>query len=154
MVSAPAPEARPALSMVDAATKDDAAVPVKEYFTAGELLATTGLRPEEFNQIQALGLVSPVVVDDETVYGAFDVRVAAHSRALLARGVDARHLGSLRRVAQREVGVVDEATFPLRQTGSSYTPEQVLAITSDVAREVAALRSVLVERELNTFLRA
>ncbi len=59
VVSAPAPEARPALSMVDAATKDDAAVPVKEYFTAGELLATTGLRPEEFNQIQALGLVEP-----------------------------------------------------------------------------------------------
>jgi len=153
VVSAPAPEPRPALSVVDSPSSDAAAAPVKAFFTTGELLATTGLRPEEFNQIQALGLVNPVVVNDETAYGAFDVRVAAHARALLARGVDARHLGSLRRVAEREVGVIEEATSELRQVGSSFSRAQVNAITSDVAREVAGLRSVLVERELNDFLR-
>jgi len=153
VVSAPAPEARPTLSVVETAMKDGPAPPVKEYCTTADLLARTGLRPEEFNQIQALGLVTPLVVNDETVYGAFDVRVAAHSRALLARGVDARHLASLRRVAQREVGVVDEATYPLRQVGSGYSRDQVVAITGDVARDVAALRNVLVERELGDYLR-
>jgi len=81
------------------------------------------------------------------------VHVAAHSRALLARGVDARLLGSLRRVAEREIGVIDDLTFPLRQLGAPYSPEEVFAITSDVAREVASLRSVLVERELHEYLR-
>jgi DNA-binding transcriptional MerR regulator len=154
VVSAPAPipAPRPALSVVEGSTNDDATAPVKEFFTTNELLATTGLEPDEFNQIQALGLVTPVVLDGETVYGALEVRVAAHARALLARGVDVRLLGSLRRVAERELGVVDDLTFPLRQVGSTHTRAEVLAITADVAREVAALRSVLVERELAHYL--
>jgi hypothetical protein len=72
---------------------------------------------------------------------------------LLARGVDVRLLGSLRRVAEREIGVIDDLTSPLRQAGAPYSREQVRAITSDVAREVASLRCVLVERELLDYLR-
>jgi len=149
----PAPVPRPVLSVAESASRDDPSAPVKEYFTTNELLATTGLRPEEFNQIQALGLVTPVVFEGETMYGALDVRVAAHSRALLARGVDVRLLGALRRIAEREVGVIDDLTAPLRQLGSDRTGAEVSAITSDVAREVAALRSVLLERELSAYLR-
>ena len=131
---------------------DDQSSRRKEYFSTGELLATTGLSPEEFNQIYALGLVSVVLVNGETAFSALDVRVAAHSRALLSRGVDARLLGSLRRVAEREIGVIDDLTAPLRQGGNEYSPEQVREITADVAREVGALRNVLVERELNEYL--
>jgi DNA-binding transcriptional MerR regulator len=157
VISAPAPiptsTPRPTLSVVEAPENDDdQSVRVKEYFSTGELLATTGLSPEEFNQIHALGLVSAVLVNGETSFSALDVRVAAHSRALLARGVDARLLGSLRRVAEREIGVVDDLTAPLRQAGIGYSPEQARDITSDVAREVAALRNVLVERELIEYL--
>jgi DNA-binding transcriptional MerR regulator len=157
----PAPTPRPALSVVESDSDivdespvyDDAqSAPVKEYFSTSELLATTGLSPEEFNQIYALGLVSAVLVSGETAFSALDVRVAAHSRALLSRGVDARLLGSLRRVAEREIGVIDDLTSPLRQVGNEYSPEQVRLITADVAREVGALRNVLVERELNEYL--
>jgi DNA-binding transcriptional MerR regulator len=149
----PTPTARPNLTVVESSTSDeDAPAPVKEYFSAAELLATTGLSPEEFNHLHSLGLVSAVSVHGETVFSALDVRVAAHSRALLSRGVDARLLGSLRRVAEREVGIVDDLTVPLRQGATDYTPEQVREITVDVAREVAALRNVLVERELNGYL--
>lgn len=154
VVSVPAPPtpSRPTLSVVTDSDGEIAA-PVKEYFTTNELLATTGLQPEEFNQLQAMGLVRPVVFEGETMYSALDVRVAAHARALLTRGVDARLLGSLRRVAEREMGVVDDLTFPLRRGGNEISREQVLAITADVAREVAALRNVLVERELLEYLR-
>jgi DNA-binding transcriptional MerR regulator len=125
---------------------------VKEYFSANDLLATTGLSPEEFNQLLALGLVSSVYVNGEACFSALDVRVAAHSRSLLNRGVEPRLLGSLRRVAEREIGVIDDLTFPLRQ-GTEHSVDQVRAISADVAREVAALRNVLVERELNQYLR-
>ncbi|HWD96688.1 MAG TPA: MerR family transcriptional regulator [Acidimicrobiales bacterium] len=125
---------------------------VKEYFTTNDLLATTGLTSDEFNQLNALGLVSSVYVNGEACFSALDVRVAAHSRALLSRGVEPRLLGSLRRVAEREIGVIDDLTFPLRQ-GPEFSVDQVRAITVDVAREVAALRNVLVERELNEYLR-
>jgi hypothetical protein len=162
VISAPAPipTPRPALTVVEPSSdidesleyEDDQSVRVKEYFSTGEMLATTGLSPEEFNQIHALGLVSAVLVNGETAFSALDVRVAAHSRALLSRGVDARLLGSLRRVAEREIGVIDDLTAPLRQVGVEYSPEQVRQVTAEVAREVAALRTVLVERELNEYL--
>lgn len=164
---APAPVARTPLSVVErveppatdeptASVDPSAETParVKEYFSTNEVLATTGLSPEEFNQLHALGLVSSVLVNGETCFSALDVRVAAHSRALLARGVDPRLLGSLRRVAEREIGVVDDLTYPLRQAGAGYSPDQVRAISADVAREVAALRNVLVERKLNEYLRS
>jgi DNA-binding transcriptional MerR regulator len=156
VITAPAPVAvstpRAVLSVVEPEQSDDAASRVKEYFSTNELLATTGLEPEEFNQIHALGLVTSVLVNRETSFSALDVRVAAHSRALLVRGVDARLLGSLRRVAEREIGVVDDLTAPLRQGGSERTSDEVRAITTDVAREVAALRNVLLERELLQYL--
>jgi hypothetical protein len=150
----PASAPRPALSVVAPTAHDDndQSVRVKEYFTTSELLATTGLSPEEFNQIYALGLVSAVTVNGETSFSALDVRIAAHSRALLARGVDARLLGSLRRVAEREVGVIDDLTAPLRQLPGEYSPEQAREITLEVAREAATLRNVLLERELNEYL--
>ncbi|HEV3268529.1 MAG TPA: MerR family transcriptional regulator [Acidimicrobiales bacterium] len=151
-VPAPAPTARPVLSVVSDEGAESSA-PVKEYFSTSELLATTGLEPDEFNQLQSMGLVTPVVVDGETLYSALDVRVAAHARALLSRGVDSRLLGSLRRVAEREVGVVDDLTSPLRQGGQELSRDEVRVITTDVAREVAALRGVLVERELLIYLR-
>jgi hypothetical protein len=163
VISAPAPiptlSPRPALTVVASSDvdespghDDDQSARVKEYFSPAELLATTGLSPEEFNQIHALGLVSAVLVNGETAFSALDVRVAAHSRALLSRGVDARLLGSLRRVAEREIGVIDDVTSPLRQVGNEYSPEQVRLITAEVAREVGALRNVLVERELAEYL--
>jgi len=153
VVSAPAPSptGKPVLSVVGGADGESSA-PVKEYFTTNELLATTGLQPHEFNQLLAMGFVTPMVFDGETMYSALDVRVAAHARALLSRGVDARLLGSLRRVAEREMGVVDDLTLPLRQGGDA-SREQVRVITTEVAREVAALRTVLVERELLAYLR-
>lgn len=153
IVNALAPLSRPGLSVVAPLSDDVELAPVKQYFTISELLSTTGLAPEEFNQLQALGLVTPLDVEGETMLSALDVRVAAFSRALFSRGIDARLLGSLRRIAERESGVIDELTQPLRGFGNELSRDQVLAIASDVAREVTALCNVLVERELSTYLR-
>ncbi len=166
VVSAPVPPSppstpRPVLNVVasppppasdpPAATQRPA--PVKERFSVNELLAMTGVAPEEFNQIQALGLISPLMVEGQTTYGSLDVRIVAHARALLARGVDVRLLGSLRRIAEREVGVVEDATAALRRGGGEPAEEEVRSVVRDVAREVGALRALLVERELGASLR-
>ncbi len=150
-VTAPVP-IRPVVS-TSTERNDAAPVPIKEFFTTNELLSTTGLAPETFNQLQSQGLVCPVVVEGETLYSALDVRIAAHARALVERGVEVRQLGSLRRIAEREVGVVDELTSPLRRAGTPLSRDQIAQLTGDVAREVAALRTVLVERELGIYLR-
>ena len=154
VVSAPAPAsvARPVLNEIAPLSSNDP-TPTKEFFTASELLTMTGLSPEEFNQILSLGLVTPVVLEGGTSYSALDVRVAAFSRALLSRGVDARLLGSLRRIVEREIGVIDELTLALRQSPKELSRDYILAVTTEVAGEVAALRSVLLERELSAYLR-
>jgi DNA-binding transcriptional MerR regulator len=150
VISTPAPTSTP---VARAATPGGSEVtPIKAYFTTGELLSTTGLSAEEFNQLQSLGLIVPLAMENETVFSAVDVRVAALSRALLSRGVDARVLGSLRRIAEREVGVIDELTWPLRQVGCELSSEEVRDVSAEVAREVTALRNVLVEREIAQYL--
>jgi DNA-binding transcriptional MerR regulator len=154
VVSAPAPVSRSASNPVAPTSDEVGPTPIKQYFSIAELIATTGLTPEEFNQIQALGLVTPVEIEGETMLGAFDVRVAAYARALLARGVDARLLGSLRRIAEREIGVIDELTQSLRRVDNECSRTQALAVVADVARDVTSLCNVLVERELSTYLRA
>jgi DNA-binding transcriptional MerR regulator len=153
VVSAPAPAPRSGLNVVASESNDAELTPIKQYFSISELIATTGLTPEEFNQIQALGLVTPVEAGGETTLSAIDVRVAAYARALLSRGVDARLLGSLRRIAEREIGVIDELIQPLRSAGNERSRAQSLEVVADVAREVTALCNVLVERELSTYLR-
>jgi DNA-binding transcriptional MerR regulator len=164
--AAPVPTPRPVLNVVpqrpaptsQPSTSDDPVaaerpVSAMERFSVNELLAMTGVAPEEFNQIQALGLVTPFVVDGQTTYGPLDVRVVAHARALLVRGVDARLLGSLKRIAEREVGVVEDATAALHLGGAEAPDEQTRSLVREVAREVGALRGVLIERELGAYLR-
>lgn len=156
VVSAPVPAPpRPALSVVAAPTDPEPAAPspapVKTRFSVAEVLATTGVEPEQFNQIQALGLITPGVDEGQTTYGAVDVRIVAHARALLARGVDARLLGTLRRIAEREVGVVEDATESWRHAGAAVAEDESRAIVLEVAREVAALRGLLVERQLDVY---
>ncbi len=148
-VSALAP--KPALAPVPPVSSDSE---VPESVTVHELLAASGLTSEEFNQLQALGLVAPLVIDGVTRYGSLDVRIASLAQALFARGVDARILGSLRRIAERNVGVVDEATRALRHGPRALSSDQVIELVETVAYEVTQLCTALVERELKAHLRS
>src|SRR5665213_2751326 len=72
VISTPAPAQAPVVSARASASNDADITHLKQYFTTSELLSTTGLSPEEFNQLQSLGLIIPVVIDDETMYGALE----------------------------------------------------------------------------------
>ena len=69
---------------------------------------------------------------------------------MLRNGADARLLGALRRVVERQVGILDDLTADLR--GTTSTPSEVAAVKRDVARDVESLRAGLFERDLNEFL--
>jgi len=156
VVSMPVPSSpRPALHVVegnDVLEVHDA--PVRELFSAQEILSITGLSPDAFNQLLATGLIEPCRLEGETLYRAIDLRVCAQARALLERGVDVRLLGALRRVVEREVGIIDDLTASLRQPGSTVNSERSQAICREVASEVGALRSVLSERAVSDYFDA
>jgi hypothetical protein len=103
-------------------------------------------------QLHALGLLAPVLIGNEVAFTEFDVQIASVAVILLERGVDVRLLGSLRRVAEREVGLVEDLSAPLHTKGSGLSGEQAQGVTIELAAEVGALRSVLYERALQDYL--
>jgi DNA-binding transcriptional MerR regulator len=124
----------------------------QHYLSMAEFLGTTGLAPATLTQLHALGLLAPVSLGSEIAFTDFDVRIAAAATALLERGLDVRLLGSLRRVAEREVGLIDDLSAPLRSKASGLSGEQAQSVTVELAGEVGVLRSVLYERALQDYL--
>jgi len=154
VVSIPAPPPvaqRPNLKVVPPSV-DVTAVGDQHYLSSSDFLGTTGLTPEAVTQLHALGLLAPVLLGNEIAFTEFDVQIAAVAAILLERGVDVRLLGSLRRVAEREVGLVEDLSAPLRTKGSGLSGEQAQGVTVELAAEVGALRSVLYERALQDYL--
>jgi DNA-binding transcriptional MerR regulator len=149
--SAPAVTSRPVLKVVPASV-DDTVSEDQHYLTMAEFLGATGLASAMVTQLHALGLLAPVLLGNEIAYTEFDLRVAAVAVILLERGVNARLLGSLRRVAEREVGLIDDLSAPLHSKGSGLSGEQARGVTVELAAEVASLRSVLYERALRDYL--
>ena len=132
---------------VDVTTSGD-----QHYLSMAEFLGATGLAPAAMTQLHALGLLAPVSLGNEIAFTEFDVRVATSAQALLERGLDVRLLGSLRRVAEREVGLIDDLSAPLRSKGSGLSGEQARDVTVELAGEIGALRAVLYERALQDYL--
>ena len=156
VISIPAPPAPPAVTSRAVLTVVPESVDVtvssdQHYLTTAEFLGATGLASAMVTQLHALGLLAPVLLGNEIAYTEFDLRVAAVAVILLERGVNARLLGSLRRVAEREIGLIDDLSAPLHSKGSGLSGEQARSVT-ELAAEVASLRSVLYERALQDYL--
>jgi hypothetical protein len=122
------------------------------YLSTSDFLGATGLASATMTQLHALGLLAPVLLGNEIAFTETDVRVATLAQALLERGLDIRLLGSLRRVAEREVGLLDDLSAPLRSKGSGLTDDQAHGVTVELAGEVGALRAALYERALQHYL--
>jgi DNA-binding transcriptional MerR regulator len=123
-----------------------------EFYTIGEFLAVTGLDRTSFDHLRTLGFFAPVSRGRDILYTASDVRVATTVSSLLQRGADLRLLGSVRRIAEREVAMVDDLTAALRAKGSEVESTRAREITGEVARDVAALRAELYERAIGEYL--
>lgn len=155
VVSIPAPTPPPAMRPVLKVVPPSVDTPVpsdRHYMMTTEFLGATGLAPVVLTQLHALGLLAPVLLGNEIAFTEFDVQVATLAVVLLERGVDVRLLGSLRRVAEREVGLIDDLSAPLRSKGSGLSGDQARSVTVELAAEVGALRSVLYERALQEHL--
>jgi len=146
-----APSARPVLKIVPPSV-DGTAIGDQRYLSMAEFLGTTGLSSAAMTQLHALGLLAPVSLGSEIAFTEFDVHVATLAQTLLERGLDIRLLGSLRRVAEREVGLIDDLSSPWRSKGSGLSGDQARDVTVELAAEVGALRSVLYERALQHYL--
>jgi DNA-binding transcriptional MerR regulator len=150
-IPAPPPTARPVLKVVPPSVEFSANGD-QHFLTTSEFLDATGASSAVVTQLHTLGLLAPVLLGREIAFGENDVRVATLATTLLERGLDIRLLGSLRRVAEREVGVVDDLSAPLRSRRSGLSDEQVRDVTAELAADVGALRAALYDRALQDYL--
>ncbi len=155
-VSAPAPNRAPGGNQgpvaLRPATPDDPVVASTDPVTVHDLCEMAGLTDDELASLVALGLVHPRTQAREVVFSALDAQVACAAGVLVRRGVDVRLLGALRRMVERELGVVDDLTEPLRGPASTVSPAAAARVVAQVAGEVETLRAVLYERELGEYL--
>ena len=139
------PAPKPRLTVM-ARPVETVVVETTESYSSSDFLAATGIDADDVNQMISLGLLVPVADNGSTQFSSLDVRVALAATPLIARGADLRLLGALRRVVEREMGIVDDLTASLRSPVSGLSLDEVQAVTAEVAGEVAVLRSVLHER--------
>jgi len=98
-----------------------------------ELLSAAGLQPEQLDQLEQYGLLSPRAGGSH--YDG-DALVVAKTVAEMARfGIEARHLRPFKAAAEREIGLVEQVVTPLVR---QRNPE-ARARAEEVARELAAL---------------
>ena len=136
------PEVRPTRSYVSSfSTRYD----VEEFLTAAQISAET------LADLEYFGFVSPREMGGERYFDDCDLAVAVRVRALSDRGVEIRHLQPLRRVVERQMDLLATLTAPLRSVTTCDARADGLDETLQVAGELAALRSILLERSMQEF---
>ncbi len=125
---------------------------VTSSLSTAAFLLSADVSAKLVNDLVSVGLLNPRVEEGETVFSVDDVGIARAAAALVVRGVEPRRLAALRRVVEREIGIVDEWTAPLRQPGSNIGADRARELTGSVAADVAALRASLYERVMGDYL--
>ena len=124
----------------------------ERFYSAAEFLTVSGLDAHVMNQLVASGLLSPETVANQSTFNELDLRVARAVKALLARNIDIRLLGSLRRNVEREIGLLNDVIQPVRSSKKSVSARETRDHARSVAVEIAALRAELFARALHRYL--
>ena len=123
-------------------------------FTEAQLMSMTGLVASEVAELIRSGVLQPSSSLREPAFSQVDLTMASLSRRLLARGVDVRLLSSVRRSAEREVGVIEDMTLALRENAYLHSIDTIRGQVAEVASDVAQLRAALFSRALSQYLGA
>jgi hypothetical protein len=122
------------------------------FYSPSEFLVTSGLDASTMNQLVASGLLSPETVANQSALNDLDLRVARAIKVLLARNVDIRLFGSLRRNVEREIGLVDDLIQPTHPSKKPVSARETCDNARVVALEIEALRGELFTRALHKYL--
>ncbi|MFP5346847.1 MAG: MerR family transcriptional regulator [Actinomycetes bacterium] len=97
-----------------------------------ELAEAAGADADLVKALEVFGLVAP---GPSGYFDAHDVEVTRAARDLAEYGIEPRHLRAFRTAADRELGLVEQVTAPLRHHRGAGSP----ARADEVAREISAL---------------
>lgn len=121
-----------------------------ESMSLTEFLDRSGVSAAELNTLIAHGIVVLGVRGRDQFVQSIDLPVAIASATLLRAGGDVRLLSGLRRVVEREIGIVSDLT-----SGARFATRDEAERTAFIEQglvDIAALRDAFFERELRDFL--
>ena len=126
---------RPLVSVDSLIRPEDftAARPVR--MTAGELCEAAGIEHTVLRDVEGHGLVA----SREGYYSGDDFAVVRAVGALLAFGIEPRHLRGFKAAADREIGLVQQVVTPIAKSRSTDGVQRA----AETAREIAALSVAL-----------
>jgi DNA-binding transcriptional MerR regulator len=123
-----------------------------QFYSRAEFLHKSGLDAALIDHLVTAGLLSPENAANQSTFSESDLRVARSLKVLLARNVDIRLLGSLRRNVEREIGLLNDLIQPVRPSRSASSAREAHDNAKALALDISALRAELFARALHQYL--
>ena len=112
-----------------------------------ELVARTGVSAISIELFVKHGFLTPSTGGAGQIFAAEDIAIVVATDRLVANGADLRILGGLRRVAERELGILQDLTSQVVATARSG--HEASATVAATHRDIDSLRAALVARGLS-----
>ncbi|HHC09064.1 MAG TPA: MerR family transcriptional regulator [Actinobacteria bacterium] len=121
--------------------------------TPAELMRSSGLAADQLEALVGAGILEPFELPDGTqVFRDDDLVVAKAAHRLLARGLEVRHLRSLRLAADRTSDLLGQLAAPLLRHRNPDNRRKAAEILADCAEASAQLEQALVRGRLRRLL--
>jgi DNA-binding transcriptional MerR regulator len=120
--------------------------------TFEELASAAGLTPAQLHQVEEFGLVSGTTVGRATYYDGDALLVARVCAALMAQGLEGRHLRAFRTAADRESGLYEQVVLPLVKQRNPQARAEAHDRLRSLTRLGAELREALLHAALRPYL--
>lgn len=138
---------------VERAPDDDPlAAPPDVHLTLTDLAATAGVTVQQAEALREFGVICPHGRDGLVTFDGSDLAVARIAKEFLARGIEPRHLKTLRRIAEQEAQIFGALVTASLRNPRPEVREQAGATLREVARLARDLRHTYVAQSLRAVL--
>ncbi len=116
--------------------------------SVSDVADASGLDPVLVVELLDLGILEPRVVGGEHVFSDDEVEIARVVASLVALGAPVRRLAGVRRLAERQAGVIEELTAAWREPGRDIDAELARVTFEQMTMQAERLRALLLARLL------
>lgn len=121
-------------------------------WSVSDAAAETGTSVEIIEQFMEYGLVPCTLVAGEPLLDEAALMVVRAAAALVARGIEPRHLRGYKLAAEREVGLFEQLVFPLLRQRNPRARHDATELLTELNAEGEALRRALLRQLLRNHL--
>lgn len=140
---------RPLVSVDSLVRAEDFSASKPVRMTAAEICESADLAPSVLAEIEGFGLISSA----DGFYNADDFAVLRTIGAMLAFGIEPRHLRAFKAAADREIGLVQQVITPIAKSKAPDGVQRAAETAREIAALSVALHAALVRSGINDVVR-